>query len=446
MKLLNKFGFSGRLGAREDGVSRAVEVVVRPNGQGLGFGDFTESSALVVNKKLVAEWSGVEYKEEEIIEIKKTKKIITEQIADSKSWKKNKNKNENEKSNVRTVSVNDYINGKGEEDKKLVIIDMRGEQTRVLTDYSEINTIPMEEKDNTPKIGQELLYNINLVVDLLEIDVTKESKKLSQESKKVHIISSEINLLEDQLKRDLPRLKRIESVMQILKKVSEKQKNEILHITEQQQHQKILMKRKNRDTEDDESEDENSVNKSKMGTENEPYEIYGSESESVSISTTTITNNNNNNNSGITLSAITSLFQTLHSNFTEEFHIFGLINLLPSMLFPVMSKLFNNWQPLSDPMLIADINIESTVLCDYFDKVGERTLTAQTRYTFFIFILIFILVFILIQIRVYVNFFSNIRISFLTLVLDTYFSTEFDSPNILFFCFSNFCSSIFFNF
>ena len=157
------------------------------------------------------------------------------------------------------------------------------------------------------------------------------------------------------------------------------------------------MKRKNRDTEDDESEDEFSVNKSKMGTENEPYEIYGSESESVSVSTTTTATNN----TGITLSAITSLFQTLHSNFTEEFHIFGLINLLPTMLFPVMSKLFNNWQPLSDPVLIADINIESTVLCDYFDKVGERTLTAQTRYNFFIFILIFILVFILIYFHTY---------------------------------------------
>eukprot|EP01032_Pedospumella_encystans_P022186 gene22186-25143_t len=31
LKLLQKFGFTGRLGAKENGVSRAIEVVVRPN-------------------------------------------------------------------------------------------------------------------------------------------------------------------------------------------------------------------------------------------------------------------------------------------------------------------------------------------------------------------------------------------------------------------------------
>ena len=133
------------------------------------------------------------------------------------------------------------------------------------------------------------------------------------------------------------------------------------------------MKRKERDTDNDDFESDNIAEGNMMeGTESKPYEIYGSESESVSISTTV-------QNTDITLSAITSLFQTLHSNFKEEFHIFGLINLLPTMIYPVLVKRFENWEPLSEPMLIADINIESTVLCDYFDKVGERSLTSQTR-------------------------------------------------------------------
>lgn len=46
LKLLKKFGFNGRLGANEDGISTSVEVKVRPNGLGLGFGDFKEQSAL----------------------------------------------------------------------------------------------------------------------------------------------------------------------------------------------------------------------------------------------------------------------------------------------------------------------------------------------------------------------------------------------------------------
>jgi GC-rich sequence DNA-binding factor-like protein len=336
MKLLNKFGFTGRLGAREDGVSRAIEVVVRPNGQGLGFGDFTESSALVVNKKLVAEWSGVEYKEEEIAATaKKAKKIVTEQIADSKSWKKNKK----EKQSVKSVSVSDFLDRKaGDEDPKLVIIDMRGEQTRVLTDYSEINTVPIEDENSAPKLGQELLYNMNLVVDLLEIDVTKQSRKLVQEENRTKIITADLDLLEMQIERDAPRLKRLESVMKIIDRVSEKQ-----------------MKENSR-------ADRRGNNLSEGGQD----EMEIDEGESV--------------DSEITLSAISSLFQTLHKNFKEEFHIFGLINLLPTLISPVLSKLFESWSPLDQPDKLAEIHTAVAALGDYFEDSGEHSLRTQTRY------------------------------------------------------------------
>jgi tuftelin-interacting protein 11 len=34
LKLLKKFGFNGRLGAREDGISKPIEVSVKPSGIG----------------------------------------------------------------------------------------------------------------------------------------------------------------------------------------------------------------------------------------------------------------------------------------------------------------------------------------------------------------------------------------------------------------------------
>ena len=43
----------GRLGAKEQGVSKPIEVVVRPTGVGLGFGDITEASQLKTNKIIV---------------------------------------------------------------------------------------------------------------------------------------------------------------------------------------------------------------------------------------------------------------------------------------------------------------------------------------------------------------------------------------------------------
>ena len=337
MKLLNKFGFTGRLGAKENGVSRAIEVVVRPNGQGLGFGDFTESSALVVNKKLVAEWSGVEYVEDEAtLELKRSKKIVTEQIADSKSWKKNRK----EKQQVKSVKVSDYLDGKtADVDSKVVIIDMRGEQTRVLTDYSEMNTVSADDENEPPKLGQELLYNINLVVDLLEIDVTQQSKKLLQETQKVDIITSDIELLGSQSGNDLPRLKRLENVMKILDKVAEKQKKELC-----KQNAEHPMKRD--DVDDNDMDVECAIAEPE-------YEI--------------------------TLSAISALFQTLHKNYSEEFHIFGLIQLLPSLIIPVLQRMFSTWQPLVNPDRMAEIHTAGSALGDYFESIGEHTLRSQTR-------------------------------------------------------------------
>ena len=58
-----------------------MEVVVRPTNLGLGFGEQLEASALKVNKKIEAEWRGIEYKDEDGIP-------EVEKLADAKTWKK----------------------------------------------------------------------------------------------------------------------------------------------------------------------------------------------------------------------------------------------------------------------------------------------------------------------------------------------------------------------
>ncbi|CAN0490764.1 unnamed protein product, partial [Discosporangium mesarthrocarpum] len=45
-KLLMKMGFKGRLGKNEDGVTRQLEVKLRPGVSGLGFGGFKEATSL----------------------------------------------------------------------------------------------------------------------------------------------------------------------------------------------------------------------------------------------------------------------------------------------------------------------------------------------------------------------------------------------------------------
>ena len=50
-KLLMKMGFKGRLGKNEDGVTRQLEVKVRPGLSGLGFGNFKEATTLKVTSQ-----------------------------------------------------------------------------------------------------------------------------------------------------------------------------------------------------------------------------------------------------------------------------------------------------------------------------------------------------------------------------------------------------------
>lgn len=334
MKLLQKFGFTGRLGAREDGVSQAIEVVVRPNGQGLGFGDFKEQSTLTINKKLEAEWRGTEYVEEveEKKEVpKKRKKNESEQVADSKSWKK-----KSKQSAVQMLDISDFMGQpvSSHTVKQQVVIDMRGQQTRVLTDLSDINAAPTDAEADSgqvlfvkPKLGQELLYNLNLVVELVEVEVTNDSRSLSQDTQRLTNALSDIDALEKQIVRDAPRLQRLRSILAVLEKVKDKQAVEL-------------------------------VMKKSWTQEDHPRR------ESAQA---------------IDLAAITSLFQTLHSSFREEFRMFGLLHLLPSIVTPILQRTFSDWKPMTDPLRIALIHTVGADLAAYFDACGERGLATETR-------------------------------------------------------------------
>jgi Tuftelin interacting protein N terminal/G-patch domain len=66
LKLMKKMGFTGRLGKHETGVTRQLEVKLRPNGIGLGFGNFKEAATLKVNREIEADRQGKTVEELEI--------------------------------------------------------------------------------------------------------------------------------------------------------------------------------------------------------------------------------------------------------------------------------------------------------------------------------------------------------------------------------------------
>lgn len=320
LKLLQKFGFKGRLGANEDGVSGTIEVVNRPVGQGLGFGDFVEASSLKANKKLAAEWKGVEYVEEkeEEIETTKSKKrqiSLVEVITKSQSWKKGK---DNSKEKV-FYTASEFLNRNDNKDEilsnKHVIVDMRGKETRILTDLLEINKdnneLSISETiNNKTMFGEELIYNINLMVDLVDKDVNNCSINLKNESFIYNNSLVSSKHLESQLQKDNVVLEKLDNLMAIFNKI-------------------------------------------KITLQNSP--------------------------SSLTIESIVSLFSTLYNNFTEEFRLYSLLSLLPFLTSMVISKYFINWNPLLEPSLPITVLLSSfNELITFFNNNNEKDLAMQT--------------------------------------------------------------------
>lgn len=238
LKLLQKFGFRGRLGANESGVSQAVAVKVRPSGQGLGFGGFKEASQLTSNKLFQAEWQGKDgdqhilsdendeesssdeffgLEKEAKRRLKRPMKSVVETLADESGWKKGKRAR---KRNV--VTVEDILNSaEGESKPKQAIIDMRGAQQRVITDLTAIGSMIMAENGN-PKLGEELLFNISLIVDLSEINIMKLSNSLQHKRRQENNKKGEIDSLSTEIEPTEERIHRLDQMAAILNKINAK--------------------------------------------------------------------------------------------------------------------------------------------------------------------------------------------------------------------------------
>ena len=327
LKLLQKFGFKGRLGANENGVSRAIEVVVRPGNTGLGFGDVQEASTLKVNKKIEAEWRGVEYVEEE--DEKKHKKSSVEKLADGKGWKKNKAL---DKSNTVTkLNATDFINKYMNDDiltkPQQVIIDMRHKDTRVITDMTEVGTEGYTEDGistpSKPKLGQELLYNINIIANTEEMNVTKDSKALAHTVMKQKTLSSDKIILEKNIQNENSRLERLNKIQLILTRI---------------------------------------YNKINIATNSNNKDLL-----------------NNNPKNDVTIVSICTLMRTLYEQFPEEFQIFGFIHLLSNLLTRTLVETVNNFQPLNDYKVLLDLYDSIQPLYEYFIEKNEVLLAKQVN-------------------------------------------------------------------
>jgi tuftelin-interacting protein 11 len=178
-KLLQKFGFTGRLGANQTGIAKAIEVYVRPANVGLGFGDIDAPKVNEENHIL----GNLETKKEPT---KKKKKRELEEAADGQGWKRQKyQKNQ-------TADIDEYLSMLATESsaKPLKIIDMRGQQIKIITDASELRSDDWDDDaDDTPDnppIGAELLFNLSKIFDNEKSKYTTAAKR-AEEERKLHL-------------------------------------------------------------------------------------------------------------------------------------------------------------------------------------------------------------------------------------------------------------------
>ena len=194
-KLLEKFGFTGRLGANETGIEKAIEVEIRPQGVGLGFDTVVKSKSKATESSTTGAGES------------KKRKSYSEIIVESASWKTGQ---ESKRVKTKRMRTDDFIHGTSSFEQTTVIIDMRGEQKKIISSSDNLSST------DTPLLGEELLHNINSIVDILTNNTLNESKKYKHELTKIETIENELELKHKSIEEDTLKNQKLIELIDIL--------------------------------------------------------------------------------------------------------------------------------------------------------------------------------------------------------------------------------------
>jgi len=252
MKLLAKMGYkgSGGLGSKrlkkkeivdeksgekieveapaKTGISKPVEVVVRPNNLGLGFGNFKEASKLKTNQQIEAEVRGLDpqkiqkEKEEKQQKEKAAMMMSTQQKGQSsalpsvqdlmqqQSWKRGakQSQQKSRKRPRRTVIPYQELLAK-QSSQPSVFIDMRGPPT----------TAPEDGKEQEVPLAEELLHNLSLLLNTYENKIHSGSHFVRSTKQKVESLQSDIANMEAQQKENRDRVAKLNKVLHTIDQI-----------------------------------------------------------------------------------------------------------------------------------------------------------------------------------------------------------------------------------
>jgi tuftelin-interacting protein 11 len=220
-KLLQKFGFKGRLGANETGIAKAIEVYVRPANVGLGFGDIDapkESHENHILGEIVAKKESAG---------KKRKKLELEGIADRQGWKKQKYDSQK----TQSKEIDEYLKefskiSSGKTGQAIKIVDRRGQHVKIITDMANIQNDELSDDDyqrgqESPPMGAELLFNISKMFDLEKSKYIQASKRANEERTIFQSYKDELAALKTKKEADKRQLRKMTIILDILKELNQ---------------------------------------------------------------------------------------------------------------------------------------------------------------------------------------------------------------------------------
>ncbi|KAE9352569.1 hypothetical protein PF008_g5402 [Phytophthora fragariae] len=210
-KMLAKMGFKGRLGKKEDGVSATIAVKKRPAQMGIGFGDFVEASNLKQNKKLQKELKGEDVGCEEGAE------AAPGAVEDDTLWRKRKVVAGRRK-HKRAAELTQEAQEMKKQKRSDVVLDMRGPSVRVLSDVTAAYDVdPQRVEAARPKLGDELIYNVRMVVNLAQGKIYDLTQKIDANTESVTAMKKEAKMIKAQLNVDDVRLQHMQAMVEQMK-------------------------------------------------------------------------------------------------------------------------------------------------------------------------------------------------------------------------------------
>lgn len=216
-KLLQKFGFKGRLGAKEDGISTAIEVQVRPTNVGLGFG--TSEPTKEKNHKDVKEKKKKSASLFGLEELEQDWKTLNDSTLSKKGTDGIEIQDKKRRKFTTEAFLKDYEEFMGKSSTTTVgpIIDMRQQDIKIINDLNDLSNIEGEETtaltmaslDSKPKYAQELLYTL---AKQFEID----AKRSHQEELARRRYEERLEELQQKRQEEEMRLKRLEKARALM--------------------------------------------------------------------------------------------------------------------------------------------------------------------------------------------------------------------------------------